>query len=704
MDTGLGSKAYSIIEQGKIGLILSSKPADRRALIEEAAGHHEVQGPPPPDPAQARRRPAEPAARERHRPRGREAAREPEAPGEQGPPLPRGARGDAGGRARGLRAALPRPRGAARIPEGAPRPGGRAGAGRARGPGDGGGADRGAAHRPLRGRSAARGGPRPAGRADSGRGPAPEPGGLRQAAARGDGDARRRGAHGRRRSCRARVGPLHETLEARRSEESALHSELFAAEEEARAAELATGESTARQNEAETRQEQARDTQVGLLGRIAAFQNASTLGLGNGRTRRGRPPEARRGVGRAAARAGCVPRHPGSRRAPRPHGRGEPRRSACASERAPPTGPARRGERGEARAREAEALQAEASSLHGRIASLNEIIETHAAFDEGVRTLLSRPEGLEVAGVVADAVDTDKAYERALEAFVGDRLQAVLVPDAAQALRGIRYLQESNTGRGTFLPLASARTKADCGPLREVAAEEPKVKGLLSDFYRVSGPHADRIKASLPDALLLESLEDALDVICAAGSRALRDPRGRDRSRSDGRGRPRSEGPPRPPPRGARGGGTARGGGGAAPGGARAGRRGGLGRPGRRRRRRGRWRSASTASRRTWWRSSTTCRWPPRPTSAWTARRPCSSPSVARPSRRRALRPGSSPRSRRPSIRPRPSARAPTRRSSSWPPPSTRRAPPPRPRRSVRPRRRAGWPSCASAWPRPRPT
>src|SRR5258708_11152088 len=38
MDTGLGSKAYSIIEQGKIGLILSSKPADRRALIQEAAG------------------------------------------------------------------------------------------------------------------------------------------------------------------------------------------------------------------------------------------------------------------------------------------------------------------------------------------------------------------------------------------------------------------------------------------------------------------------------------------------------------------------------------------------------------------------------------------------------------------------------------------------------------------------------------------
>src|SRR6202049_4612733 len=38
MDTGLGAKAYAIIEQGKIGLILSTRPTDRRKLIEEAAG------------------------------------------------------------------------------------------------------------------------------------------------------------------------------------------------------------------------------------------------------------------------------------------------------------------------------------------------------------------------------------------------------------------------------------------------------------------------------------------------------------------------------------------------------------------------------------------------------------------------------------------------------------------------------------------
>lgn len=36
--TGLGPESYAIIEQGRIGQILSNKPADRRAVIEEAAG------------------------------------------------------------------------------------------------------------------------------------------------------------------------------------------------------------------------------------------------------------------------------------------------------------------------------------------------------------------------------------------------------------------------------------------------------------------------------------------------------------------------------------------------------------------------------------------------------------------------------------------------------------------------------------------
>ncbi len=38
MGTGLGPESYAIIEQGRVGQILSSRPSDRRGLLEEAAG------------------------------------------------------------------------------------------------------------------------------------------------------------------------------------------------------------------------------------------------------------------------------------------------------------------------------------------------------------------------------------------------------------------------------------------------------------------------------------------------------------------------------------------------------------------------------------------------------------------------------------------------------------------------------------------
>src|SRR6476620_10465107 len=38
MDTGIGRTAYSIMEQGKIDQILSSRPEERRSIFEEAAG------------------------------------------------------------------------------------------------------------------------------------------------------------------------------------------------------------------------------------------------------------------------------------------------------------------------------------------------------------------------------------------------------------------------------------------------------------------------------------------------------------------------------------------------------------------------------------------------------------------------------------------------------------------------------------------
>ena len=62
MDTGIGRSAYSIMEQGKIDLILSSRPEDRRTIFEEAAGITKYKVAEKGSAAQARSDGGEPAA------------------------------------------------------------------------------------------------------------------------------------------------------------------------------------------------------------------------------------------------------------------------------------------------------------------------------------------------------------------------------------------------------------------------------------------------------------------------------------------------------------------------------------------------------------------------------------------------------------------------------------------------------------------
>jgi len=509
MDTGLGSKAYSIIEQGKIGQILSSKPADRRALIEEAAGITKYK-------ARRRQTQLKLEAAQANLLRVNDIVHEVE---KQLESLKRQA-----GKARRYRALREEMQGVERVlfgrrflelDETLRSLGERFVAE---------GAREQAASLALETEEAQIEARRSALYAEESR--------LESARARLNEqtlsvdrhqgksgycrdqiqDAATRGTQAEQEAAelRARVAPLEASLATARSDEARLGDELSAAESGFTAAEATAAETGKAQLSVEAEQESAREAQITALGRIAALTNARESVAGNAErasadllklaaeTEELERERARVGSQRAAAEA---------RRA-----EGEGLVETLGRERADAVA---RAETARSRAQELEArahsLQSERDSLQGRLASLQEMVATHSAFDEGVRALLQRPEGLEVMGVVADSVETDKAHERAVEAFLGDRLQAVLVPDSATTLRGVEYLQRTESGRGTFLPLATARSEFDCGCLRDVERAEPKVKALLSDLYRVTGPHANKIRASLPNGVVFETLEDALD-------------------------------------------------------------------------------------------------------------------------------------------------------------------------------------------------
>jgi chromosome segregation protein len=510
MDTGLGSKAYSIIEQGKIGLILSSKPADRRALIEEAAGITKYK-------ARRRQTQLKLDAAQQNLLRVNDIVHEVE---KQHESLKRQA-----GKARRYRALRDQMQGVERIVYGRrflelEEQAGSLGRRLAEE-----GEREQAAALALGAEEAQMEARRAAlyeqeERLESVRGRLSEltlavdrhegrSGYCREqiaeAGSRGD-EARREGAE-----LEARVGPLAESVATRRGDEARLRSELSAAEDEAQEAEVGAQEAGAHQAASETEQDAVRDAQLTLLGRLATLSNARESVTGTA-------DRAAADLLKLAAELEELARERervSGQRAASEAGRHEAESLLAALTREREAALSRAADAralAEALGQETEALAGESANLAGGLATLEEIVATHAAFDEGVRAVLARHEGFEVLGVVADAIEAAPSHERAVEAFLGDRLQALVTPEAADAIRGIRHLESTGAGRGAFLALSGGRPEPDGSSLRAVARQEPKAIGVLSDHYQVTGPQAAQIRAALPDALVVASLDDAFEV------------------------------------------------------------------------------------------------------------------------------------------------------------------------------------------------
>ncbi|HVE81199.1 MAG TPA: AAA family ATPase, partial [Myxococcales bacterium] len=91
-----------------------------------------------------------------------------------------------------------------------------------------------------------------------------------------------------------------------------------------------------------------------------------------------------------------------------------------------------------------------------RLTSLEEIQRSYEGFDRGVRAVMlkvgdrAREEG--VFGLVSDVVSTEARWEKAIEAALGERLQHVVVEDRDKGLQLLEHLRSLSEGRSTFVP------------------------------------------------------------------------------------------------------------------------------------------------------------------------------------------------------------------------------------------------------------
>jgi chromosome segregation protein len=111
---------------------------------------------------------------------------------------------------------------------------------------------------------------------------------------------------------------------------------------------------------------------------------------------------------------------------------------------------------------ELEVLSTELHRRKSRLASLQEIQSRYEGFGEGTRAIMQRHNGasadLGVLGVVADVVDAPAHYETALEAVLGQRLGTVVVEDEHIGVDAISYLKEQQKGRSSFIAKSARRT------------------------------------------------------------------------------------------------------------------------------------------------------------------------------------------------------------------------------------------------------
>jgi chromosome segregation protein len=96
------------------------------------------------------------------------------------------------------------------------------------------------------------------------------------------------------------------------------------------------------------------------------------------------------------------------------------------------------------------------AGLAARLRSLEELDAHRAGYSDAARVVLAQANGrVSQLGAVADYLDVERRYERAVEAVLGDRLQHVIVPTHAHAAAGLQLVREHDAGRCGFLVLES---------------------------------------------------------------------------------------------------------------------------------------------------------------------------------------------------------------------------------------------------------
>jgi len=155
-------------------------------------------------------------------------------------------------------------------------------------------------------------------------------------------------------------------------------------------------------------------------------------------------------------------------------------------------------------------LKEELAAKRSRLHTLDEISSGLPGLKEGIRAVVAEKHG--VHGFVADFIEASPGYEMAVEAALGERLNYVIVDSHREGIEAMEYLKKSSSGRGSFIPIKESKYETTYETTGAGDKNPSEGTGCLKDKIAVKEGYGPIIKNLLDGVFVADDFQSALDI------------------------------------------------------------------------------------------------------------------------------------------------------------------------------------------------
>ena len=143
-----------------------------------------------------------------------------------------------------------------------------------------------------------------------------------------------------------------------------------------------------------------------------------------------------------------------------------------------------------------------------RAQSLENILRNHSNFYAGVKSVLQEKNRLGgIIGAVSEHLTFDVHYQTALEIALGASSQHIIVEDEEAATKAIDFLKRNRVGRATFLPLTTIKARTISSQNQDAIATSPGFLGMADELVTFD----TRLEAIFKNLLATTAIFDTVE-------------------------------------------------------------------------------------------------------------------------------------------------------------------------------------------------